>query len=91
MKAHLVAPGRRVCGLKAGEVKRMPRVGGLLGFYVACPACGCLNIVLVEGQLVDETGGELRRLAPGFDCESPMCAKHVHVKDEEFVVTHVGA
>ena len=88
MKARLVEPERRVCRLRAGEAKRLPRIGGLLGFYVACPSCGRLNIVLAEGQeLVDEGSGELRALAPGFDCESPLCAKHVHVRGGEFVVT----
>ena len=91
MKAHLVEPERRVCRLRSGEAKRLPRVGGLLGFYVACPSCGRLNIVLAEGQLVDEGNGELKSLAPGFECESPMCAKHVHVKDGEFVVTDARA
>ena len=91
MRARLVEPERRVCRLKAGEAKRLPRTGGLLGVYVACPLCGRLNIVLAEGQLVVEGAGELRGLAPGFDCENPLCAKHVHVKDGEFVVTDAGA
>ena len=91
MKAFLVEPERRVCQLKPGDAKRMPRTGGLLGFYLACPACGRLNIVLAEGQLVDESNNELHALAPGFECESPICAKHIHVKDGEFVVTDVHA
>ena len=89
MKARLVTADRRVCRLEPGEVKRMPRVGPVLGFYVSCPACGRLNIVLADGQHVNETGGDLRGLAPGFECESPTCAKHVHVKDGEFVVIDV--
>jgi hypothetical protein len=91
MRVRLVEPERRVCRLERGEAKRLPRVGGPLGFYIACPSCGRLNIVLAEGQLVSESGGELHGLAPGFECESPMCAKHVHVKDGEFVVTDVHA
>jgi hypothetical protein len=74
MRVRLVEPERRVCRLERGEAKRLPRVGGPLGFYIACPS-----------------GGELHGLAPGFECESPMCAKHVHVKDGEFVVTDVHA
>ena len=91
MKARIVESDRRVCRLKPGDAKRLPRVGAVLGFYVACPVCGRLNIVLAEGQHVDEAGAELRGLAPGFQCESPSCAKHVHVKDGEFVVTDVQA
>ena len=89
MRARLVSADRTVCRLEAGEAKRLPRLGPPLGFYVSCPACGRLNIVLAEGQHVDEGGGELRALAPGFECESPTCGRHVHVKDGEFVVTHV--
>ena len=91
MKVRLVSADRRVCRLEPGEVKRMPQVGPVLGFYVSCPACGRLNIVLAEGQQVNETAGELRGLAPGFECESPTCGKHVHVKDGELVVTDVHA
>ncbi len=91
MKARIVESDRRVCRLKPGDAKRLPRIGAVLGFYVACPVCGRLNIVLAEGQHVDEAGPELRALAPGFQCESSGCAKHVHVKDGEFVVTDVQA
>jgi hypothetical protein len=89
MKVRLVAPERGVCRLLPGEVKRLPRLGPPVGFYVSCPVCGRLIVVLADGQHVDESGGELRCLAPGFECESPMCAKHVHVKDGEFVVIDV--
>lgn len=95
MKARIVETDRRICRLKPGDAKRLPRVGAVLGFYLACPACGRLNVVLAEGQHVDErrdeTGGELRGLAPGFRCESERCGKHVHVKDGEYVVTDVHA
>lgn len=89
MKVKLVAPERGVCRLQPGEVKRLPRLGPPVGFYVSCPVCGRLNVVLADGQHVDESNGELRCLAPGFECESPTCAKHVHVKDGEFVVIDV--
>lgn len=91
MRARLVAAHRRVCRLEPGEVKRMPQLGPALGFYVSCPACGRLNIVLAEGQRIDEAAGELRGLAPGFECESPTCARHVHVRDGELVVTDARA
>jgi hypothetical protein len=91
MRARLVSADRRVCRLEPGEAKRLPRLGPPLGFYVSCPACGRLNVVLAEGQHVDEAADELRALAPGFECESPTCAKHVHVKDGEFVVSDVHA
>ena len=89
MRARIVEGDRRICRLVPGDAKRLPRTGPPLGFYVACPACGRLNVVLAEGQHVDEAGPELRGLAPGFQCESPSCAKHVHVRDGEFVVTDV--
>jgi hypothetical protein len=89
MKARFVTADRRVCRLEPGEVKRLPHIGPPLGFYVSCPACGRLNVVLAEEQHVNETIGDLLGLAPGFECESPICAKHVHVKDGEFVVTDV--
>ena len=90
MKPVLVGRERPVCRLERGEAKRLPVLGPALGFYISCPACGRLNIVHVEGQYLDEAGGELRGLAPGFECESPTCGKHVHVKDGEFVITDVS-
>lgn len=89
MRARLASAERRVCRLDPGEVKRLPQIGPPLGFYIACPACGRLNVVLAEEQHLDERDGELRTLAPGFECESPTCARHVHIKDGEFVVTDV--
>ena len=91
MKVRLVGPERSVCRLERGEAKRLPRGGGLLGFYFACPACARLNLVIAEGQLVEESKGELRRLVPGTECENPRCAKHIHVKNGEFVLTDVCA
>ncbi len=89
MNVRLVSAERRVCQLQPGEAKRMPQIGPLLGFYIACPACGRLNIVVAREQHVAEVDGELQGLAPGFDCESPLCGKHVHVKAGELVVTDV--
>ena len=47
-----------VCKLGPGELRRVPpdRSRGLIGYHVACPACGFVNIALPgEGGLsVDE-------------------------------------
>ncbi len=85
MKVTLVERDRRVCRLRPGEVKRLPAAGPLLGFYVACPACGFLNVVLAEGQHVEEAAGGLT-LAPGFRCDGGRCGRHVHIKHGELVI-----
>lgn len=43
-----VPPTRCVRRLARGEVKRVPSVGRLVGYYVACPGCGFVAPYLAE-------------------------------------------
>lgn len=86
MRAMVVGHERRVCRLGPGEVKRLPGEGVAIGFYVACPACGFRNFVLVQGQHVFQSEGGIT-LTPGFWCDGPTCELHLHIKHGQFVVT----
>jgi hypothetical protein len=54
--AHLT--DHPVCKLHPGELRRVPQDGArsLIGYHVACPACGFVNIALPgeQGLQIDE-------------------------------------
>ena len=57
-KTDAVVSSKPVCKLAPGELRRVPtdRSRSLIGYHVACPACGFVNIALpdAEGLRVDE-------------------------------------
>ena len=58
--------------LQPGQVRRLPLdpARPLMGYWLACPACGSLNQTSVteEGQTFEERDGHLVTFAPGFTC-----------------------
>ena len=63
-----------------GEVKRIPRsqLHPVVGFYVACPACGIITAITADEQTFTEdvVDGELAvTMKPGYACNRKSCGK----------------
>jgi hypothetical protein len=92
---HLVTdPLRCATGLRPGEIKRCPLdlTHPPITYYVACPACGSLNVVPVSGgkRAVTGDGGPLT-LAPGFVCWGDSCRRQVEIVSGAFEVADAAA
>ena len=92
---RLVTDPRR-CGttLVSGEAKRLPTdlTKPALNYYVACPACGMLNVVPVAGtpRAVIEDGG-LVSMSPGFVCWGDSCKRRIEIVGGAFEVADAAA
>lgn len=82
-------PTKCVARLAPGEVKRIPvrDTRYLVGYYLACPACGRVQAVpKEEGQFV-ESGmdlGEVPLLSmKHVDCTNPACGKKIVIEADE--------
>jgi hypothetical protein len=84
-------PRRCPTQLQPGEAKRVPidRARALIGYYIACPRCGMLNMtsVLDREQSVVEVDGALYELLPGVECNGGLCHHTLSVRDGRFVET----
>lgn len=82
MRLAVVRPGKCIRTLAPGEAKRVLGAGPLVGYYIACPGCRSIVIVLKDGRSMVEADSGLS-FFPGEACRG--CGKMVLVTDGEFV------
>lgn len=74
------------CRMTAGEAWAVRQIGILIGYYLACPICGRVNIILAdELTLVEQPDPVLPRLvriSPAVTCSG--CARAFRLTDSRF-------
>lgn len=83
---RVVRSDKCVARLAPGEVKRIPSNDErpLVGYYMACPACGRVQAIPATEQTFDE--GAAMTMRPGAACTRTECAKTFSIEGGAFVV-----
>lgn len=82
------------CDLKPGDITVGRAYGKPFGVYVACPACGERDVLMLRQELGGEPqafeegkDGAVVRLEPGWLCRASWCRKRVQIMRGAFVLS----
>lgn len=78
-----VPKGTCACKMIAGDARRIAQGAYLVGYYLSCPACGMVNVLLSDEVELQELAGELVGIG-GHSCSR--CSTLFRLKDRAFEV-----